>query len=123
MNRRDFLQAAAMSAGGAVATTIITPQMAKAEEIGTEAVQGGQILTSEDLAKEAVDIAQFADNLARVVLNAKGPITIERRGYYLGHSSDEFVVRGIPSEGRFENYNAVFFANQHPRYKLVYSPR
>jgi hypothetical protein len=82
MNRREFLRAAAMGAAGATSGIILSSVGASEliENGGTilteEAITNpGKIITSEDLVDEAVDIAKFGDNVAELLLRAKGPLT------------------------------------------------
>jgi len=118
MNRRDFLKRAASATVGASGLIVLPSAVAremlndgeasiKADDIRME----GKIITSEQMIDEAVDVAKFGDNLAELVLNARGAVTIEL--------SKEHESLGLMLYRVYGNTGASADFQQHGRYKLA----
>lgn len=110
MNRRDFLRKAATATAGASGLIVLSSSVvASLAESGESAINvddikvPGEIITSENMIDEIVDISKFADNVAKVLLSTHEPLTFHRDG-------DLFRVFGsVPDSMQFK---------QHGKYKL-----
>jgi len=122
LNRRSFLQKAAGASLGATGLIMLPSTSAKAllEEGQTiitpdDVRNEGKVITSQEYLDEVVEEAKFGDNLAQIVLNARGPITIYRESGRLENNAELFVVYGDTTAGdRF---------SQHDKYKLAWASR